>query len=93
MQAGDRDKIDRDEPDPETFNIRRNRDPSKILGFGYGPHRCQGEALSKIELEIAFATLFGRLPSLKLAKSPEKLKYSPAVQNAGVLELPVTFDT
>ncbi|KAF2150809.1 cytochrome P450 [Myriangium duriaei CBS 260.36] len=91
VQSADRDRLDPKEPDPETFNIHRNRDPDKVLGFGYGPHRCQGEALVRQELEIVFGTLFQKLPNLKLAVDVKDVKYSPATQNASVVELPVRF--
>ena len=41
---------DRDEyvfPNPDRFDIHRKIDPASILGFGHGPHRCQGEWLSR----------------------------------------------
>lgn len=91
VQSGDRDRLDDKEPDAETFDIHRNRDSKSVLGFGYGPHRCQAETLSRVELEIAFRTLFKRLPNLRLAKGLDELEYSPAEQNAGVLSLPVHF--
>lgn len=81
VQAGVRNKIDPNEPDPETFNIRRIRNAGKVLGFCHEPHRCQGEALLRIELEIAFTVPCGRLTTLRLAKSLGELEYSLAKQN------------
>ncbi|KAF2999124.1 hypothetical protein E8E14_004067 [Neopestalotiopsis sp. 37M] len=89
VQSADRDRIDVDESDPESFDIHRQRDPAKVLGFGYGPHRCQGEILSRVELEMVFTSLFQRLPNLRLGKSTDELDYSSPEQNVGVLELPV----
>ncbi|KAF2627237.1 cytochrome P450 [Macroventuria anomochaeta] len=89
VQAGNRD------PDmftnPHNFDIRRDIDPDKNLAFGYGPHRCQAQWLSRVELEVAFATLFKRLPKLRLAVQPEDLEYTSATQNVGVSHLPVYF--
>jgi cytochrome P450 len=52
VQAGNRD------PDvftnPHDFDIRRHIDPDLNLAFGHGPHRCQAQWLSRVELEIAF---------------------------------------
>jgi len=48
---------DRDEekwPEPNKFDIHRNASPKDVLGFGYGPHRCQGEWYSRQQLEIVF---------------------------------------
>ena len=88
VQSGDRDEEKTLEP--EKFDIYREYDPKDVLGFGYGPHRCQGEALSRLELEIALASLFKRWPALRLAESSKEvgeLKYTPQMQNMGVMEL------
>jgi nitric oxide reductase len=91
VQSGDRDRLDDNEADPEPFDIHRKRDLKNVLAFGYGPHRRQAEAFSRIELEIAFTTLFERLPNRRLAEDVYKLGYPPAEQDAGVLSLPVLF--
>lgn len=38
-----------------TFNIHRERGQEGSLAFGYGDHRCVGERLARVELEIAFS--------------------------------------
>jgi len=78
-------------PDPDTFNMHRKRGSEEALGFGYGPHRCIAEGLSIAELEIVFATLFQRLPDLKLAIPFSEIKYSPPKKDVGIIELPVVF--
>lgn len=92
--------------DPDTFDTHReirwniefdsHNDkikPSSSLGFGWGPHRCLGEWLSRKELECAFVCLFHRLPELRLADgvTAESLEYTPAEQNVGILKLPVMW--
>lgn len=90
VQSADRDEAQY--KDPDTFNIHReNSDPKDVLGFGYGPHRCQGEWFSRQEIEIAIGTLFKRLPGIKLAENPDKLEYSEPTMNIGVKELPVEW--
>ncbi|PQE12118.1 Cytochrome P450 55A2 protein [Rutstroemia sp. NJR-2017a BVV2] len=95
VQAADRDEEfpqpSSSSSDPETFDIHRGHDIKDVLGFGWGIHRCQAEWLSKAELEIVFATLYKRLPNLKVAVSPDELKYTPPTQNIGIAELPVTW--
>jgi cytochrome P450 len=59
--------------DPETFNVERNA--RGHLGFGYGVHQCIGANLARIEMQVAFATLARRLPGLKLAVSPDELRF------------------
>lgn len=40
-------------PDPDRFDL--DRDTSKHIGFGHGPHFCLGAALAKLETTIALA--------------------------------------
>lgn len=62
MKKGDKlicsvQSADRDEEyfkDPNQFDIHRKVEPRDTLGFGWGPHRCQGEWLSRAELEEVF---------------------------------------
>ncbi|QIW98332.1 hypothetical protein AMS68_003850 [Peltaster fructicola] len=89
VQSADRDEEHFDNPD--SFNIHRTVRSEDILGFGWGIHRCQGEWLSRAELEIVFATLFRRLPNLRLAEDKNKLKWTPPTQNIGVMEMPVLW--
>lgn len=87
VQSGDRDE-DKTEK-PELFDIHREYSGEDVLGFGYGLHRCLGEALSRAELEAVFGTLFQKAPGLKLAVKFEELEFSDPKQNAGVTKLPV----
>jgi fungal nitric oxide reductase len=78
-------------PDPDTFDMHRKRGSEEALGFGWGPHRCVAEHLARAELEVVFATLFQKLPNLKLAIPFSEIKYSPPTRDVGIIELPVTF--
>ncbi|OBC02516.1 cytochrome [Mycobacterium sp. 852002-40037_SCH5390672] len=73
---------------PESF------DPGRItrghLGFGYGVHQCIGANLARVEMQVAFATLARRLPRLKLAVSPEELRFKDA-HIYGMKGLPVSW--
>ena len=51
--------------DPDTFDVGRAR--RRHVAFGYGPHRCLGEHLARLEIEIALSALFCRFPDLALA--------------------------
>jgi cytochrome P450 len=52
--------------DPETFDIAADRDRSKPLTFGAGPHFCLGANLARAELQEAFAFLAPRMRGLEL---------------------------
>lgn len=77
--------------DPDTFDLHRKRGSEQALGYGYGAHRCIAEWLARAELEIVFATLFQKLPNLKLAVPLDEVKYSSPEKDVGILELPITF--
>jgi cytochrome P450 len=55
---------------PDTFDISRS-DPMRLHAvFGYGAHRCIGEALARAELEEGLAALTARIPQLQLDVTP-----------------------
>lgn len=41
-------------PSADTFDIHRKWGKNGPLGFGFGPHRCIAESLSKAELVVVF---------------------------------------
>src|SRR5690606_15646526 len=49
---------------PEVFDIRR--ETNLHLTLSYGLHHCLGAPLARMEMQIALAELFKRLPNLKL---------------------------
>ncbi|MBU1335093.1 MAG: cytochrome P450 [Alphaproteobacteria bacterium] len=60
--------------DPRRFANANTFDPFRSDGanvsFGAGIHFCIGAPLARIELQVAFSTLFRRLPRLRLAEAP-----------------------
>lgn len=60
--------------DPERFTnpdqFDPARDPNPHVSFGAGIHFCIGAPLARLEMLIAFQTLFSRLPKLALAGEP-----------------------
>lgn len=74
--------------DPDRFEIDRNA--RQHLAFGHGAHQCVGQALARLELQIGLPALFDRLPSLRLADSPdEHVLQQSAVHGLG--SLPVAW--
>ena len=66
--------------DPENFDIRRENNPH--LTLSYGLHHCLGAPLARMEMQVALAELFKRLPTLKVA--------GDIVIDEGNLTMPVT---
>jgi cytochrome P450 len=60
--------------DPERYDLHRD-DVGEHLGFGRGTHFCVGAPLARLEQKVAFETLLGRLPNLRLSpgREPEPL--------------------
>ncbi|MFJ1967889.1 cytochrome P450 [Streptomyces sp. NPDC087903] len=84
--------INRDEdayPDPDSLDWHR---PARHhVAFGFGIHQCLGQNLARAELEIALHSLFGRLPTLRLAVPADEIPFKPGDTIQGMLELPVTW--
>lgn len=55
-------------PDDERFDITRSNNPH--LTLSYGLHHCLGAPLARMEMQVALAELFKRLPQLQLAGLP-----------------------
>ncbi|TLP54011.1 cytochrome P450 [Microbispora triticiradicis] len=67
------------------------REDSHHLTFGFGIHQCLGQNLARLELEVAFKELFGRLPGIRLAAPVAELPILGAGTVQRVLELPVEW--
>ncbi len=59
-------------PDPHTFRLDRPGGPAGMLAFGKGAHRCLGEALAYLELEVGVAALARRLRGLRVIDVAER---------------------
>jgi cytochrome P450 family 103 len=55
---------------PDAFNIHRTDMPRLHPVFGYGAHRCIGEALTRAELEESLTALTARIPQLRMDAPP-----------------------
>lgn len=55
---------------PDTFDIRRSDQLRVHPVFGFGAHRCIGEALARAELEESLAALAARIPQMQLDVAP-----------------------
>jgi cytochrome P450 len=75
--------------DPDTLDL--GRDARHHVAFGFGVHQCLGQPLARMELQVAYSTLFRRIPGLKLAVPLDKVPFKHDGSVYGVYELPVTW--
>ncbi|KNB51075.1 cytochrome P450 [Streptomyces caatingaensis] len=75
--------------DPGALDVRRSA--RHHVAFGYGVHQCLGQNLARAELEIAFSSLFARIPTLRLAVAPDEVRAKPGGTVQGLFALPVTW--
>ncbi|MGO1050278.1 cytochrome P450 [Crossiella sp. CA198] len=61
------------------------------VAFGYGVHQCLGQNLVRVEMEIAYRTLFERIPGLRLAVPVAELPFKYDGVLFGVHSMPVTW--
>ncbi|NNH71267.1 cytochrome P450 [Nocardia uniformis] len=80
--------------DPEIYGDSAGSfDPTRTnkdhMAFGYGPHRCPGAPLARLEAQVALPSLFQRFPQMKLAVSSDELGSVPGFIANGHDRLPV----
>jgi len=77
-------------PEPEMLELSRAA-ARQHMGFGFGPHQCVGQQLARAEMNIVFATLFRRIPTIKLAVDVDEIAFKDDRLAYGVYELPITW--
>jgi cytochrome P450 len=71
--------------DPESYLIDRER-PKQHISFGVGIHRCVGNRLAELQLQIIWEEILKRFPRIEVMAEPERI-YSTFVR--GYRSLPV----
>jgi cytochrome P450 len=87
--AGDRDPARFEDPqefDVERANARQN------LAFGFGPHLCLGAHVARLEGQVAFEVLLGRLQNLRYAPGSTPPSPIPSFLLSELGEMECTFD-
>ncbi len=74
---------------PERFDIHRL--PRQHMSFAFGPHRCLGMHLARMETRVALETLLDRLPGLRLDPEAEDVHIAGRGFRSP-RRLPVIFD-
>jgi cytochrome P450 len=76
-------------PDPDRIDI--HRDARSHLAFGLGLHQCLGQALARLELQVAFSQLTHRFPDMRLEKPVTELTYRTSSIAYTASPVPVTW--
>ena len=87
-EVGDRDP-DAFPGDPDDLDLRR--DARHHIAFGFGVHQCLGQPLARLELQVVYATLYRRIPTLRLAADVRDIPFKHDGFVYGAYELPVTW--
>ncbi|WP_378742955.1 cytochrome P450 [Nocardia brasiliensis] len=75
--------------EPDRFDVTRA--PNHHLAFGHGPWHCIGAPLARMQLQVVFAGLVTRFPTLRLAVPVSRIPVTASVLDRGIAELPVTW--
>jgi cytochrome P450 len=76
-------------PDPMRLDLTR---PARSHhAFGYGAHQCLGQSLARVELQVAYGSLYRRIPTLALAVPFEEVPFAMEGVAYGLKSLPVVW--
>jgi cytochrome P450 len=87
VDAGNHDE--RAFPDAGALDLRRGA--RQHLAFGFGVHRCLGQALARVELQVVYSALLRRIPTLRRATGHDRLAFKDHGLVYGLRALPVAW--
>ncbi len=76
-------------PDPDRYDL--DRDTSKLISFGHGPHHCLGAALARLEMRIALEEVGVLVSSYEIDMAKAHRTHSPHQRGFASLPCEVTF--
>jgi cytochrome P450 len=76
---------------PDAGRLDLHRDARGHIGFGYGIHQCIGQALARLQLQIALTALLRRFPRLRPAVDLDSVEFREYAVVIGARSLPVTW--
>jgi cytochrome P450 len=66
-----------------------DRTPNHHTSFGFGPHRCLGASIARVEFEVVLREVLRRMPDFRLGDGAER--YTTIGQVNGWVTMPATF--
>jgi cytochrome P450 len=76
-------------PNPDKFDITREKNPQ--LTFGYGLHHCIGAGVARMEAEVAYYTILDRMTNIRLLTAEPE--WHDVFRFRGLKRLPLAFET
>lgn len=67
------------------------RTHNRHIAFGHGLHRCPGERLGRMEIQVGIGSLVSRFPNLRLATSVDEVKWKEDTSTRGPRKLLVEW--
>jgi cytochrome P450 len=74
--------------DPERYDL--DRDTSKLISFGHGPHHCLGAALARMEMRIALEEIGALVSEYEIDMASARRVHSPHQRGFASLPCAVT---
>lgn len=87
ISAANRDPARFDNPD----DLDITRTDNRHLGFSIGPHYCLGQALARMEAQVAIGTFVKEFPDFQLVRG-EDLHWRKNLQQRRIVAVPVTLN-
>ena len=75
--------------DPKAFDLQREN-CKRHMAFGSGTHRCAGQNLARLNLELTLEALVNRLGDIRFAEDAEPITYHPGFSQAPK-QVPIRF--
>ena len=76
-------------PDPDRFDL--DRDTSRLISFGAGPHHCLGAALARLEMKVALEEIAALVSDYEIDPAGTRRVHSPHQRGFATLPCEVTF--
>ena len=88
LLAGSANRDPRVFPEPDTYDLDRDRDTTGLASFGVGRHFCLGASLARLEAKVALEELVGRVHDYEVDADAARRVHSVNVR--GFASLPTT---
>jgi cytochrome P450 len=90
LLAGSANRDERAFPDPDRFDLDRDREAAGIASFGVGRHFCMGASLARLEARVVLEELVDRVAAYDIDEAGARRVHSVNVR--GFATLPTTVE-